>query len=128
AMAIERMAGIPEEPLVQSMAILVILLAALVTAANAMNSAAVGAGSLLVISGALMILANVLAFVGLLPFDVLISGIGGIMLALIGIGLTAAALSSLSPFILTFAIALTVLGAALLLFSVAAFVGATALG
>ena len=104
-------------------AVMLILLAA---AMQVMQTSIVGAASLYIAAKAISVLAQALQVVAKLSITQIATGIGAIAAVLIVLGLAALVMEPVIPALLGLAVALGVMGAAMALFGVGAFLLATA--
>lgn len=89
---------------------LVVALAAIAGAMLLMTGALPGAAALLVVSFALATIVPIIALLGSLPWGTVMTGLGALVVVLLGIGATALVLSLVTPMILALGIAIAALG------------------
>jgi tape measure domain-containing protein len=108
--------GMGLENITQGMIALAVALGVIVLAANGMSGASAGAAALVAMAIGITMIADAIKLLGGMSWDEIKKGIGGLALAMIVLGVAAAALGLLAPAIIVFGVAMLTVGIAFALF------------
>lgn len=125
---LEKLSKIGLGDMIKSVGALLILVDGLAAAGQEMSLAEGGAASMLVMAGAIFVLAKSLQVIAGIGLGNLAKAIGAIVISIVLMAGTAAALSELSPLVAALGTALLLLGGAIFLAGAGIFLFATAMG